>query len=218
MAEKLPLESQKYPGHSTTNPGPNHEIRRSYNFDIRTEQPLYGKILGVNLCPIEIGLITNGPGVCHLPKNILSYHPGRMEPCSVHLNRYVWHFMVHEGKPSVAAQLLWEGHRNVIIEDPELEGASRAKIRELHTQLIKKYEVFGTDDIRYRFCLSIDRCCLQSILASLYPPDLWDWRLAWVKEGRTGVVNLLGMPVFLNREEEAEHPSRYVNLALSLIS
>ncbi|THC91485.1 hypothetical protein EYZ11_009042 [Aspergillus tanneri] len=111
-----------------------------------------------------------------------------MEPCSVHLNRYVWHFMVHEGKPSVAAQLLWEGHRNVIIEDPELEGASRAKIRELHTQLIKKYEVFGTDDIRYRFCLSIDRCCLQSILASLYPPDLWDWRLAWVKEGRTGVL------------------------------
>ncbi|KAF7590518.1 hypothetical protein BBP40_002706 [Aspergillus hancockii] len=51
------------------------------------------------------------------------------------LNRYVW--CVTAGQlprqlPTEAGQFVWEGYRNVIVEDQELEGASAARIRQLH--------------------------------------------------------------------------------------
>ncbi|KAE8323759.1 hypothetical protein BDV39DRAFT_217594 [Aspergillus sergii] len=76
----------------------------------------------------------------------------------------------YENNPE-PAEIVWEGYKNVIIDDKELlEGASPTKVRQLFQDWTKrhpKYNHAGTP--RSTFCLMIDDHALQAIPASPEP-------------------------------------------------
>ena len=77
-------------------------------------------------------------------------------------------------------KLVREGYRNVILEDPTLEGASEAVIRSRHRAWAKTYgrPAFGAC-LRFHYPLLLDDRCVRSILASPEPrvPDLAQYEL-----------------------------------------
>jgi hypothetical protein len=77
-------------------------------------------------------------------------------------------------------ELVREGYRNVIFEDPTLEGASEAVIRSRHRAWAKTYgrPAFGAC-LRFHYPLLLDDRCVRSILASAEPrvPDLAQYEL-----------------------------------------
>ncbi|KAF5855825.1 hypothetical protein ETB97_008328 [Aspergillus alliaceus] len=86
------------------------------------------------------------------------------------LNRYIYCTIRYNNEPE-PAKIVWEGYKNVIIDDKKLlEGASPAKVRQLFQDWMKrhpKHNHCGTP--RTAFCLIIDDHALQSILASPEP-------------------------------------------------
>jgi hypothetical protein len=66
-----------------------------------------------------------------------------------------------------------EGYRNVIIHDPELQGATVERIRCMHQEFAKEHNI--RDVARYAYCLIMDRESVMSILASPHPPDTRGW-------------------------------------------
>jgi hypothetical protein len=66
--------------------------------------------------------------------------------------------------------MIREGYRNVIFEDPALEGASVATIRTKHLEWVKGHGLsFCGGTPRLDYCLLLDDRCVRSILASAEP-------------------------------------------------
>ena len=85
-----------------------------------------------------------------------------------------------EFQPNIV-EIVREGHRNVIIQDPSLEGASADVIRQRHIQWVKERGFFGTSTPRFAFCLLLNARSIRSILASTEPD----------KPGMVGYVNVI---------------------------
>lgn len=66
--------------------------------------------------------------------------------------------------------MIRDGYRNVIFEDPALEGASAATIRTKHLKWVKGHGLgVGGGTPRLDYCLLLDDRCVRSILASAEP-------------------------------------------------
>ncbi|CAG8923970.1 unnamed protein product [Penicillium salamii] len=69
--------------------------------------------------------------------------------------------------------MIREGYRNVIFDDPALEGASVATIRTKHLEWVKSHGLgFCGGAPRLDYCLFLDDRCVRSILASAEPMQL----------------------------------------------
>ncbi|KAB8077258.1 hypothetical protein BDV29DRAFT_153811 [Aspergillus leporis] len=68
-----------------------------------------------------------------------------------------------------AYKLVYEGYRNVIIENPQLDGVDAGVIIEKHREWVAKHGFSIRESPRVDYCLMIDAQCLQSILASEGP-------------------------------------------------
>ncbi|KAJ5998686.1 hypothetical protein N7451_006496 [Penicillium sp. IBT 35674x] len=79
-------------------------------------------------------------------------------------------------------ELVREGYRNVIVQDPSLEGASADVIRKRHIQWAKERGfTLGSGTPRFDYCLALDARSVRSILASSEPD----------KPGMVGYVNVI---------------------------
>jgi hypothetical protein len=79
--------------------------------------------------------------------------------------------------------LVYEGCRNVIVQDPNLEGASTDAIRKRHIQWVESRAFDrGLGIPRFDYCLVLDDRSIRSILASSDPDD---------KSGMVGYVNVI---------------------------
>lgn len=86
-----------------------------------------------------------------------------------------------EFQPNIV-ELVREGYRNVIVQDPILEGASADVIRERHIQWVKERgSILGRSTPRFDYCLVLDARSIRSILASMEPG----------KPGMVGYVNVI---------------------------
>lgn len=83
-------------------------------------------------------------------------------------------------------RIVKEGYRNVIIEDPELEGASPAVIMKRHTEFLKQYGLTREHHYpRTMYCLMLDERSVQSILLGGEPDPRG--------RGPRGYVNVINM-------------------------
>lgn len=86
-----------------------------------------------------------------------------------------------EFQPNIV-ELVREGYRNVIVQDPSLEGASADVIRKRHIQWVKERGfILGPGTPRFDYCLRLDARSIRSILASTEPD----------KPGMVGYVNVI---------------------------
>ncbi|KAJ5400171.1 hypothetical protein N7465_010660 [Penicillium sp. CMV-2018d] len=103
------------------------------------------------------------------------------EACMADLEFYErsWHQC---GATSV--EMVREGYRNVIFEDPALEGASEAVIQRRHKQWVESHGLDVFSGIpRFDYALLLDDRCIRSILASAAPrkPSAIEYGLPWPK-------------------------------------
>lgn len=86
-----------------------------------------------------------------------------------------------ELQPNIV-ELVREGYRNVIVQDPSLEGASADVIRKRHIQWDKERGfTLGAGTPRFDYCLALDARSIRSILASSEPDE----------PGMVGYVNVV---------------------------
>ncbi|KAB8220693.1 hypothetical protein BDV33DRAFT_88818 [Aspergillus novoparasiticus] len=86
------------------------------------------------------------------------------------LNRYIHCTIRYDDDPE-PAEIVWEGCKNVIIDDKQLlEGASPVKVRQLFQDWVERHPDYNHRSTpRSAVCLMIDDHALQSILASPEP-------------------------------------------------
>ncbi|KAA8650190.1 hypothetical protein EYZ11_010064 [Aspergillus tanneri] len=90
------------------------------------------------------------------------------------LNRYFYHEVKPPNRELLPGQLdayklIYEGYRNVIIEDPELDGVGADIILKKHREWVTRHGLDTYASPRFGHCLMIDEQCLRSILASKEP-------------------------------------------------
>ncbi|KAI2715837.1 hypothetical protein CBS147318_5688 [Penicillium roqueforti] len=96
-------------------------------------------------------------------------------------------------------EMVREGYRNVIFEDPALEGASEAVIQRRHKEWVESHGLRISSGIpRLGYALLLDDRCIRSILASAAPrkPSVIEQGLPWPKindkpGGMVGYVNFI---------------------------
>jgi hypothetical protein len=106
-------------------------------------------------------------------------------------------------------ELVREGYRNVIVQDPTLEGASVDAIRKRHIQWVegRGYHFYlGTP--RFDYCLFLDDRAIRSILASSEPGT---------ESGLVGYVNLIDCDFDPNEPENdcSEHYDGSLRICLT---
>lgn len=87
-------------------------------------------------------------------------------------------------------ELVREGYRNVIVQDPSLEGASVDVLRKRHIQWVEERGfplAYGTP--RFDYCLMLDARSVRSILASTEPDE--SGMFGPDKLGMVGYVNVI---------------------------
>lgn len=100
--------------------------------------------------------------------------------CSAAMDRFK-DLKEFEFQPNIV-ELVREGYRNVIVQDPSLEGASVDVIRKRHIQWVKERGfVLGPSTPRFDYCVMLDARSIRSILASTEPD----------KPGMVGYVNVI---------------------------
>lgn len=118
------------------------------------------------------------------------------EACMADLEFYErsWH-----RSGSTCVEMIREGYRNVIFEDPALEGASEAVIQRRHEQWVASHGLGVFSGIpRLDYPLLLDDRCIRSILASAAPrkPSVIEYGQGWPKindkpGGMVGYVNFI---------------------------
>ncbi|KAJ5375425.1 hypothetical protein N7517_007431 [Penicillium concentricum] len=99
-------------------------------------------------------------------------------------------------------EMIREGYRNIMFEDPTLEGASEAVIQRRHTQWVEDHGLYVCSAVpRLNYPLLLDERCVRSILASAEP--IRPTTPQSEPRGMVGYVNVLdGDLVFEDRQEE----------------
>lgn len=100
---------------------------------------------------------------------------------------------------ATCVEMIREGYRNVIFEDPALEGASEAVIQRRHEQWVTSHGLYLASGLpRLGYALLLDDRCIRSILASATPrkPSFIEYGLPWPKindkpGGMVGYVNFI---------------------------
>lgn len=86
------------------------------------------------------------------------------------IDRYIYcglHSWTNDADPE-STRIVWEGYRNVIIDDRELlDSASVEQVRRLFKDWLERHHCHATP--RFEYCWMIDYKALQSILASPEP-------------------------------------------------
>jgi hypothetical protein len=107
--------------------------------------------------------------------------------------------------------MIREGYRNVIFEDPTLEGASEDVIQRRHRQWVDDHGLSVSSALpRFNYPLLLDERCVRSILASGEPTRPTTSHSE--PEGMVGYVNVLDAAFVLDEREE-EDGEYYVGLA-----
>ncbi|KAJ5111481.1 hypothetical protein N7532_002016 [Penicillium argentinense] len=105
-----------------------------------------------------------------------------------------------------------EGYRNLIVQDPDLEGASVATIRKRHKQWVEArgYD-FNLGTPRFDYCIILGDRAIRSILASSEPPPE-----RGSKSGLVGYVTIIDCDFDANDPENdcSEHYDGSVRLLL----
>ncbi|KAJ5501521.1 hypothetical protein N7453_006338 [Penicillium expansum] len=98
---------------------------------------------------------------------------------------------------ATCVEMIREGYRNVIFEDPALEGASEAVIQRRHKQWVENHGLYVCSGVpRLGYAVLLDDRCIRSILASAAPrkPSVIEYGSPWPKindkpGGMVGYVN-----------------------------